>query len=122
MEKTETLRKVEQELKQSESQLTEFQTTLTTSEAEAKRDQLKSEIEKMETKLVKLSENTVLISEADRQKIKKKHETVVKEYKKRKRICMDVLDSILEGYPKSKAVLIEEIGIELDDQNNLPPV
>lgn len=122
LEKTEILRRTERELKQAEDQLKTYESTLTTEEAQSQIDKLKSEIEKKENKLAKLSSNTVLISEQDRQKIKKRNEMVIKEYKKRKRICMDILNSILENYPKSKSALVEEIGLELDDEKNTPPI
>ena len=39
----------------------------------------------------------------------------VSEWRKRKRMCCDMLDAILEGYPKGKKALYEEVGIEVDD-------
>jgi len=30
-------------------------------------------------------------------------------------MCLNVLDAILENYPKSKKVLMEEIGMETDE-------
>jgi 26S proteasome regulatory subunit (ATPase 3-interacting protein) len=44
----------------------------------------------------------------------------VKEYKKRKRICSEIIDSILEGYPKTKKHLIEEVGLETDEEAAMP--
>lgn len=76
----------------------------------------------MESKLNLLVENKGVISETDRNKIRKTYDTSVKEYKKRKRICMDMLNGILESYPKSKSALMEEIGIELDNENNTPVI
>eukprot|EP01135_Chromosphaera_perkinsii_P003756 Nk52_evm2s255 gene=Nk52_evmTU2s255 len=37
-------------------------------------------------------------------------------FRKRKRMCNNILDAILEGYPKSKKELYEQIGIEMDEQ------
>ena len=37
------------------------------------------------------------------------------EWRKRKRICMNIVDAILENYPKSKKVLFEEIGLETEE-------
>ena len=42
-----------------------------------------------------------------------KNEMGTSELRKRKRLCMDILENILEEYPKPKKVLYEEIGIEL---------
>ncbi len=30
-------------------------------------------------------------------------------------MCLNIIDAILENYPKSKKVLLEEIGIETDE-------
>ena len=38
-----------------------------------------------------------------------------KEWRKRKRSCMEVVNSILENYPKSKKILLEDIGVETDE-------
>ena len=38
-----------------------------------------------------------------------------KEWCKRKRSCMEVVNSILENYPKSKKILLEDIGVETDE-------
>lgn len=45
----------------------------------------------------------------------KNHSEAVALYKKRKRMCTDILDAILENYPHSKNKLYEEIGIETDE-------
>lgn len=37
------------------------------------------------------------------------------EYTKRKRMCMNLIDAVLEGYPKSKQKLIEDTEIETDE-------
>ncbi len=41
------------------------------------------------------------------------------EWKMRKRNATDILDAILETYPKSKRILFEEIGIVLDEEAKL---
>lgn len=45
----------------------------------------------------------------------KKKESAIKEWRKRKRSCVDVVNSILENYPKSKKILLEDIGVETDE-------
>jgi 26S proteasome regulatory subunit, ATPase 3, interacting protein len=39
----------------------------------------------------------------------------LQEYNKRKRLCMNMIDAILEGYQKSKQKLIEDTEIETDE-------
>ncbi|KAE8752574.1 hypothetical protein FOCC_FOCC000696 [Frankliniella occidentalis] len=56
------------------------------------------------------------VNPEDRKKVDRLHETMLREYRKRKRMCMDVLEQVLENHPKSKKELIEEIGIVTDEE------
>jgi hypothetical protein len=38
------------------------------------------------------------------------------EWRRRKRLCLDVVDNIMESYEKSKRILLEDIGIETDEE------
>lgn len=68
----------------------------------------------MSLKLNELSQNKVKVSAADFKKVKASNEKGVSELRKRKRICGDMIDQILEGYPKPKKALLEEVGIVPD--------
>lgn len=122
IEKADRLKKLELELKGVGTELGSFQSTLSTSEAEKKRAELQEIVTKLESKLASLSQNKVSITKADRDKIEKQHSTVSKAYRKRKRICLDILNSILESYPKSKAALIDEIGLEMDEDESIAAI
>ena len=43
------------------------------------------------------------------------HTKTVTAWRKRKRMASDILDSILESWPKSKASLFEDIGVDSDE-------
>ena len=58
---------------------------------------------------------TQVISAEDKAKITKIFTSTVAQWKKRKRMATDSLDSILDGWPKTKKQLLEEIGVETDD-------
>ena len=64
-------------------------------------------------KIKDIDENGVTVTAADFNNVRKKNEMGTSELRKRKRLCMDILENILEEYPKPKKVLYEEIGIEL---------
>ena len=70
----------------------------------------KEAIVKLKTKLGELKEITKGADPEKQKALKKKRDLRVGEWRKRKRIAMGILDTILEGYPKSKKALIEEIG------------
>lgn len=116
-QKLNVLKELEEELKSCEYELRKYESLLTKEEAEKKKNELQSDIKNLETKLKLLSDNKIFISKEDSDKIKENYTFVLKTYKKRKHICMDILYSILENYPKNKTLLMEEIGIELDDEN-----
>lgn len=54
-----------------------------------------------------------------RQEIKDKQCKLDNELRKRKRLTCDMIDLIMENYPKSKKAFIEEVGIETDEDNSV---
>ncbi|XP_069691125.1 homologous-pairing protein 2 homolog [Periplaneta americana] len=105
----------EQELKNCELQLRELQSTPTTVEAKTQLTSLEDRVQKLKDKLEDLSKNTVKVSVEERENIQKNCENNLKFWRKRKRLCLDIVDSILEGYPKDKKTLLGEVGIETDE-------
>lgn len=97
-----------------------YTSSLTLEQARERKNELQESVTNLESKLSALSQTTNPISQADRDKIEKDYDQVVKVYRSRKRMCTDILDSILENYPKKKSILVEEIGLELDDESNTP--
>ncbi|XP_047113072.1 homologous-pairing protein 2 homolog [Schistocerca piceifrons] len=109
------LQSAEQKLRAQESLLQKLLTTLTTEDAVKEKSLLEEKVSKLTEKLEQLSKNAVLISKKERDKIVNLREKNVKEWRKRKSLCMDIVNSILEGYPKDKKSLLEELGIETDE-------
>lgn len=48
-------------------------------------------------------------------KLQQSRDGYLQEYSKRKRLCMNMIDMILDGYHKSKQKLIEDTEIETDE-------
>lgn len=122
LQAAEKLSCLENEVKQAQAQLNELLSTPTTEEGRAEQCNLIKKNEALLKKVAELSQCTIKTPEIDRNKIKQEHSKMVKEYNKRKRICTEIINAILEGYPKSKKVLIEEIGIETDEIVNMPKI
>jgi len=55
-------------------------------------------------------------------KIKSDRKTLVTEWKKRKRMAIEMIDRILETSSKPKKAFIEELGIETDEDIRLPQI
>lgn len=69
---------------------------------------------RLQQKLSDLTENRVLVSKEEQDSVKKESEGMTKQWRKRRRLALDMLDAILEGYSHTKVHLYEEIGVETD--------
>lgn len=94
--------------------LCEIEKIISIEEAIDKKSKLKSEIENIKSQLEHF-EGTEIICPKRKAEIEKEYDKCLNSYKKRKRMCMDMLNAILENYPKSKKDLFEEVGIETDE-------
>lgn len=106
---------VEQELRISETALRTLLSTPTTEKASEEERLLRERVGKLKEKLQIISQNTVAVSKDDFDKTKKTLELNEKTWRKRKTLCMNIINSILENYPKPKKALLEDIGIETDE-------
>ncbi|XP_076042255.1 homologous-pairing protein 2 homolog [Oratosquilla oratoria] len=112
---TQELTETEKELREHEAKVNKLNSTLTTEEAVKRVQEVETEVSHMEKKLEDLEQNCVLVSNEEREKTNKENEMMMKQWRKRKRLAMDILNAILEEYPKSKRELFEDIGIETDE-------
>ena len=102
-------------VKQLEAKLKSLKSSLTNEEAKAELEKLGENNQILRERLLKLENNQEVISAEDKAKIVQLHTTSVLQWKKRKRMASDVLDSVLEGWPKSKQALFDEIGVDTDE-------
>ncbi|KAG7204476.1 hypothetical protein KM043_004908 [Ampulex compressa] len=104
---------IEKEIKMQEALLASLRSSITLEEGEKEKAVLKKSIKALAHKLDELMEstNTENLSESKR-KAERTIEEYSREYSKRKRLCTEIIDCILENYPGSKRDLYEEVGIE----------
>ncbi|XP_043260351.1 homologous-pairing protein 2 homolog [Colletes gigas] len=104
---------LEREIKIMEALLTSMKSSITIEEAKQQKAVLDENINVLTVKLDSLMEAS---GTEDLGKRKRETEAALKdysrEYVKRKRLCTDILDCILENYPGTKTELYEEIGME----------
>jgi len=74
-----------------------------------------AEIGKGGERLKAIKDQANAVSPEEKDAIMKARETNVREWRKRKRMAGDVMDAILENYPKSKKEFMEEVGCETDE-------
>jgi 26S proteasome regulatory subunit (ATPase 3-interacting protein) len=108
------LKELENEVRSEETTFNSLKCSMTLEEAQKERDRLEEYNIQLSSKLNELMENS---GTGNLSQLKKETESNLKkynhEYSKRKRICNDILDCILESYPGSKKQLFAEIGINI---------
>uniref|UniRef100_A0A669D6Q7 Homologous-pairing protein 2 homolog n=1 Tax=Oreochromis niloticus TaxID=8128 RepID=A0A669D6Q7_ORENI len=121
-----------QSCRQLDAELKELNSSLTTEEMVSEIQELKAECSGYRARLEKIKSASNHITPEEKDKVYKERDLYVKEWKKRKRLYnpslslvrvklhMDMLlkymiNSILEGYPKSKKEFLEEVGVETDE-------
>lgn len=110
------LKSKDEELQVKISELKSLKTKMTADEATRSLNSLKNEIELLKEKIGNFSETEAEpITPEYASKITTSYEKFLKLFKQRKRLCKEMTDAILEGYPKTKKQLLEEIGIETDE-------
>ncbi|KAG6804066.1 homologous-pairing protein 2 [Apis mellifera caucasica] len=104
---------LEREIKVQEALLSSMKSSITIEEAKKQKALTQQRIIELKNKLDALMEanGTEDLTESKR-KAEKALNDYSREYVKRKRLCTEILDCILDNYPGSKNELYEEIGIE----------
>lgn len=101
------------QIKEQEALLACLKVSLSLEDAQKEKVALQQSVSKLTNKLDELMETS---SAEDLRESKRKAQVHLdeysREYLKRKRMCTDIIDCILENYPGSKDELYEEAGIE----------
>ncbi|XP_041633680.1 homologous-pairing protein 2 homolog [Cheilinus undulatus] len=104
-----------QTCRQLDTELKELNSSLTTEEIQSEIQELKVECSGYRARLEKIKSATNHVTPEEREKVYKEQTVYVKEWKKRKRMASDMMNQILEGYPKSKKEFLDEAGVETDE-------
>lgn len=103
---------ITKEIKEKELLLSSLKTRLTLEDAKKEKITLQQSIQELTQKLDVLMEITDPEHlQKSKRKAQKELDENSREYHKRKRICTEIIDCILENYPASKDELYEEVGI-----------
>ena len=113
---TEQFAKFQQESSQQDAIMKGFTSQISTDDALTAIEQLTKQNSGMRERIQKLKSGSKLISKEERCALYKRKNVMVTHWKKRKRLSTDMINCILEGYPKSKKTLLEETGVETDEE------
>ncbi|XP_053194284.1 homologous-pairing protein 2 homolog isoform X3 [Scomber japonicus] len=104
-----------QSCRQLDAELKELNSSLTTEEMISEIRELKAECSGYRARLEKIKSATNHVTPEEKEKVYKDRDVYVKEWRKRKRLASDMINAILEGYPKSKKEFLDEVGVETDE-------
>lgn len=94
--------------------LSSLNSSMTMKQLEQRSKELDKENMLMEKKLEDLRSGTRKIDPVQKAQVDKNHAEYTKLWKARKRMCMEVVDMVLENLPMKKAEFFEELGMEND--------
>lgn len=102
------------ETKEQEALLASLKSSLTLEEAQEEKIALQQRVKQLTHKLDKLIEgsNSTEDLQESKRKAQENLDEYSREYLKRKKMCFEIIDCILDGYPGSKEELYEEVGID----------
>ncbi|KAM4645240.1 homologous-pairing protein 2 homolog isoform 2-T2 [Amazona ochrocephala] len=100
-------------------ELKDLSSSMTTSEMAKEIKELKRDCESYTEKLERMKSATNHVTPEEKEKVCSEQKLYCREWRRRKRMATELLDAILEGYPKSKKQFFEEVGIETDEEHNV---
>ncbi|XP_061223023.1 homologous-pairing protein 2 homolog isoform X1 [Neopsephotus bourkii] len=110
---------LQQSCRQMEAELKDLSSSMTTSEVAKEIKELKKDCESYTEKLERMKSATNHVTPEEKEKVCSEQKLYCREWRRRKRMATELLDAILEGYPKSKKQFFEEVGIETDEEHNV---
>ncbi|XP_064895470.1 homologous-pairing protein 2 homolog isoform X3 [Columba livia] len=109
----------QQSCRHMEAELKELNGSMTTPEVAREIEELRKDCANYMEKLERIKSATNHVTPEEKEKVCSEQKLYCKEWRRRKRMATELLDAILEGYPKSKKQFFEEVGIETDEEHNV---
>eukprot|EP01028_Stygiella_incarcerata_P001969 TRINITY_DN1367_c0_g2_i3.p1 TRINITY_DN1367_c0_g2~~TRINITY_DN1367_c0_g2_i3.p1 ORF type:complete len:467 (-),score=236.99 TRINITY_DN1367_c0_g2_i3:212-1612(-) len=114
--KTSSLKDIQKTMNEMKSRIASLSSSMTTAEMREKIDTSKKKIESMKIKLQRLEGSSELVDPRKKEEVTKKLQKYEKEWKKRRRMCLDIVDAVSEGMGKKPSQVKEEAAIECDEE------
>ncbi|KFQ45810.1 Homologous-pairing protein 2, partial [Nestor notabilis] len=99
-------------------ELKDLSSSMTTSEMAKEIEELKKDCESYTEKLERMKSATNHVTPEEKEKVCSEQKLYCRETPLSLQ-ATELLDAILEGYPKSKKQFFEEVGIETDEEHNV---
>ncbi|KAM7532465.1 hypothetical protein Aperf_G00000132784 [Anoplocephala perfoliata] len=112
------VQQLKDQIKSAESELKSVESSLSLEEAMKMNADIEAQIEEIRVKIAECGTEEPVTPE-EFEKAETEQKSAVIEWRKRKRMAMDIVDGIAESYPKSRKQLMEDIGIETDEDRGV---
>jgi len=112
----EELEKLNEECSKLSSELKTIITLPTNSETEIRIKTLSTENTDLEEKLKLIKGKSIVITPEEKKKAEKDYDSFRLQWKKRKRMCKEIVDQLTEASGKKAKDLIEEVGVTTDEE------
>jgi 26S proteasome regulatory subunit, ATPase 3, interacting protein len=89
--------------------------TMTREEVDAQKAELTASVETLRAQVTAQRDKGGSQDPAEQKRVEKQFDKYSTAYRKRKRMCTDMIDMIMESYPKTKKQLVADVGIETDE-------
>ncbi|XP_075027817.1 homologous-pairing protein 2 homolog isoform X2 [Calonectris borealis] len=110
---------LQQSCRQMEAELKDLNSSLTSPEMAREIEELRKDCASYTEKLERIKSATNHVTPEEKEKVCREQKLYCKEWRRRKRMATELLEAVLEGYPKSKKQFFEEVGIETDEDHNV---
>ncbi|XP_005531531.1 PREDICTED: homologous-pairing protein 2 homolog [Pseudopodoces humilis] len=113
------LQALQQSCRHMEAELKDLNSSMTTPEIAREIEALRKDCASCTEKLERIKSATNHVTPEEKEKVCREQQLYRREWRRRKRMATELLDAILEGYPKSKKQFFEEVGIETDEDHGV---
>ncbi|NXE02105.1 HOP2 protein, partial [Chaetorhynchus papuensis] len=117
--RSEQLQALQQSCRHMEAELKDLNSSMTTPEIAREIEALRKDCASYTEKLERMKSATNHVTPEEKEKVCREQQLYRREWRRRKRMATELLDAILEGYPKSKKQFFEEVGIETDEDHGV---
>uniref|UniRef100_S4RKG4 Homologous-pairing protein 2 homolog n=1 Tax=Petromyzon marinus TaxID=7757 RepID=S4RKG4_PETMA len=109
----------QQVCKELDTELRGLTNSMVTEDLKGETERLRADCSALEERLNTIKNSSNVVTPEEKEEVYKHRVQYVKEWRRRKRMATDMIDAVLEGYPKTKKHFYEEVGIETDDDHKV---
>jgi 26S proteasome regulatory subunit, ATPase 3, interacting protein len=117
------IKRMEADVKTKEARIKTIETAIKTTQNSMTREEVDAQMATLKTSVDALRAQAAILRDkgdgqmdpAEQKRVEQQFDKYSTAYRKRKRMCTNMIDMIMESYPKTKKQLVADVGIETDE-------